>query len=299
MEKFEIFPAVFTGASTLTIQHVESVEPTGFPEEMLISGGGSVDPLMRSTTKADPGFNLTSRDLVAILAKVGLASGFPSAGKFQYRQQESGADYTSGSAHVNVTTPDGFLYIDDFGAKQNDKEGCDIKLKYEALYSGATAPATFNAGQALTSSVAITASHSFGPVVFEGALLDGAQSSRVKPGITTEKLWSNGGIWPTDCRIKERRPMIEVEGYNMTLARSLTLNQLQPITSGITCYYLKNDPGAGRVALNSAVHIAVTATAGAYRLSGLSGAKGVTSVTKIEVLPTAWSVTINTAVSLP
>jgi hypothetical protein len=298
LEIYEIFPAIF---GALSIQHLDSAEPDGFPEEMMISGAGSVDPLMYSTAKSEPKFSLASRDLLAILTGCSLTSGLSATGKFQYRQQESGSDYVSGSNHRTVTCPAGFLYIEDFGAKQGDKEGADIKLKYVPLYDGATAPCTFNASQALTSSVAITASHSMGPVNFENQSggLGGVQSTRVKPGLATESIMGDGGLWPTKCRIKERRPMFEIEGHNMTVAGTLGLNQLYPITNGITMYYIKNEPGAGRYGIASTVHIAVTATAGAYKLTGISGGKGTSVITKISVLPTSISVNYASAISLP
>lgn len=300
LELFEVFPAVFVGGSTLNIQHLESCEPEGFPEEMMITGAGSVDPLAFSTAKAEPKWNLTSRDLLAILAKVSVTAGFACTGKFQFRQQASGADYTSGSTHKNITTPAGFLYIDEFGAKQNDKEGADIKLKYHALYDGTTSPTTWHSGQALSSSVAITGTHALGPVDFEGQTggLGGVQSWRAKPGISTESMWGDGGLWPTTCRIKERRPMIEIEGNNLTVAATLGLNTVYPITSGITCYLL-NCTAAGRDDVGNSTHISVTATAGIYKLTGITGSKGVSSVTKITVMPTAISVSYAATVDLP
>lgn len=290
MELFGLYPAIFNGATTLNLQHVESVEPALNIEEMTISGGGSVDRLYESTNQTDPKWKLMTRDLLAVLGKVSPVSGFacPTGSKFQYRKHLSGSDFDTGSVNYTVTTPLGFLYIEEFGAKQGDKEAADMSLQYQALYDGTTAPCTFNASQALTSTVAITGTHVLGPVDFEGVSggLVGVQSTRVKPGITTEIKYENGEIWPRSCRIKERRPIIEIECLNVGIAATLTMNKLYPMTTGCTAFFTRTVSGSGRVGVGTTSHLSVTAATGSYKLTGFTTGKDGNTLAKIEVRPT-------------
>lgn len=281
-ELWEDYPAVFTGGSTLNIQQIESVEPTFNIEPLLISGAGSVDPLYFSTAKSDCKWKIQSRDVSTILATVSPVVGFSSTAKFQYRKQVSGGIYDAGDVHYTVTTPAGFLYVEDFGAKQGDKEGMDINLMYQCLFDGSTVPCTMNATQALSSTPAINLSHSLGPVMFEGTLLAGVQSTRVKTGITVETKDADGDLYPRTCRIKERRSVFEIECLNLGIVATLGMNVLYPISTGTTMYYTKNAPG-GRIATGTTGHISASASAGVYKLVGLSGGKNESKIAKIEV----------------
>src|SRR4051812_30413729 len=125
MELFDIYPFVaVNGGTTLAVQQLDSVEPDPQIQEIVTMGGGSVDPLMIATASTDPRIKLASRSLQQILATVSPVSGFAAANgsKLQYRAQASGSDFASGSVHVTITSPLAFLYVEDYGAKQGDKE---------------------------------------------------------------------------------------------------------------------------------------------------------------------------------
>ena len=300
-ELYEIFPAVFVnGGTTLAIQQLDSVEPDPQIQELIMRGGGSVDPLLIATAMSDPRIKMASRDIQTILAAVSISSGFYAAtsGKIQYRQQANGSDYVSGSNHVTITSPLAYLYVEEFGAKQGDKEAGDISLTAVPLYNGTTIPLTVNVSQALTSSVAMNAVHHLGPVKIEGSWLGGVQSVRIKSGITVETKASDGLIFPTTCRIKERAPTIEIEAHNLSIMAAIGMNGTYPISSGFLSYLLKVVPGAGRYAADTSNHIATSVSSGVYKVTGITGSKAESAMGKITVMPTLNSMSINTATTV-
>lgn len=285
----EIYPSkLVSGLTTLYLNGLDQVDPQPGIETLEAMIAGSVDPQIIATAFAEPKVKVTARDLGTILAAISITNGFAvtTSATFQFQKRVNGGVYTSGSAHISLTATGGLLYAEEFGAKQDDKEGADISLTFCPTFDGTNLPLVVNTAVALAGTPSVAALFALGPVIFEGAQVTGVQSVRVKTGIEVQFKRADGELYSRIVVIVKRKPTIEIELLNQALAATLTLGGTYPITSGITAYLQKVVPGGGRVAYATAEHISVTAAAGAYKLESLSGSKADNAMLKLTVMPT-------------
>lgn len=298
----EIYPAqfVYAGPTTLYLNQLEQVDVQPGIELLEAMAAGSVDPELIATAFAEPKVEFTSRDISTILAGVPFATGrdITTSAKIQYQKRLDGGVYTSGSAHFNLTATLGYLYLKEFGAKQDDKQGADIMATFCPKWDGTNLPLVANVNQALAGTPAANAVHSLGPVVFEGALLEGVQSSRVKTGIEVMFKRAGGELFSRVCTISKRKASMEIEVLNCPFAATLTVGTTYPISSGITAYLQKVVPGGGRVAVGTAEHISATVSAGTYTVTGITGTGGDNGNVKFSVHPTGNNISISAAAAI-
>lgn len=298
-ELFDIYPAVFDGTY---INQLDSVDPAPGVEDLIAQAGGTVYPSANAMAFADPRVKLSSRDVQSVLAGVGLLSGkaVSTLAKIQYQKRANGGIYNGNNVHVSLSSTVGFLYIEEFGAQQGAKEGADISLSYVALYDGTNAPLVVNINQALGGSPAVNAVHQLGPVVLEGAQLLGVQKWRFKTGIEFTVKGADGEQSARIGSITKQMAQIEIEGHNLTILNSTGFFK-QKMTSGLTCYLQKVDPAQGAIAYGTGGHISLSATQGNYSVTGISGSKGDSAVSKITVniLNNAVSLNTNTTIVIP
>lgn len=285
----EIYPSkVVSGMTTLYINGLDQVDPQPGIEVLEAMIGGSVDPQIIATAFAEPKVKITARDIGTILAGISITNGFSvtTSATFQFQKRLNGGVYTTGSNHISLTATGGLLYAEEFGAKQDDKEGADISLQFCPVFDGTNLPLVVNTAVALAGTPSVAALFALGPVIFEGAQIVGVQSVRVKTGIEVRFKRADGELFARNVSIVKRKPTIEIELLNHALAATLTLGGTYPITDGITAYLQKAIPGGGRVDYATSEHISVTAAAGSYKLESMSGSKGEDAMLKLTVLPT-------------
>jgi hypothetical protein len=299
----EIYPAVFTsGGASVTINQLDQVDPQPGIEVLEATMAGSLDPAVIATTYAEPKVNFGCRDVQTVLTGVGLMTGFAvnTLAKIQYQLRQNKGGYATGSSHLNLTSTGGFLYVADFSAKQDDKEGAMINTVYCPVWDGSTYPLVVNDAQALVGSPAANSVHALGPVDFEAISggLAGVQSVAVKTGIEVKFTREGGALFAAVVTISKRKPMIEVELYNQKLASLLTLGQTYPITAGCSVYLQRVIPGGGRYGYGTSNHIKATITEGTYKVDSMSGSKGDFPRLKISIMPTNNNISLAPATTI-
>lgn len=291
----DVYPARF---NSFALNQVDNQSFSPGIETLMAQAGGSVDPGLHGIAEVDSRWKLTSRDVQTILQNVALATGLEitSGAKLQFQRRKHAGVYESGSAHFVLTSTVGFLWIEEFGFEQKSKEGGDISVQYAALFDGSTDPTVVNVSQSLVGSPAVNAVHALGPVVMEGAQLEGVKKWRCKTGIEVTLEAADGEVASRVIAIQKRMPTIEIELRNMTFLSTGSVGAYQkPISSGIACYGQKVLAGGHHVAWGSGVHIAATVSQGTYTVEEIGGSKGDNANVKITVLATNNNISINAA----
>lgn len=300
----EAYPAkfVYAGPTTLYINQLDQVDVQPGIEVIEAMAAGSLDPQLIATAFAEPKVDFTSRDLATVLAGLSIYNGrdVTTSGTIQWEKRLDGGAYTSSTTHMNLVSTGGLLYAKEFSAKQDDKEGASISLTFCPRWDGTNLPLVVNNGVALAGTPAANAVHALGPVIFEGAQLDGIQSVSVKTGIEVAFKRHSGELYSRVVTIIKRKPTIEIELNNNPFAGTLTLGGTYAISTGIVAYFQKVTPGGGRVAIGTAEHVSAGTTTGAYRLDSISGSKGEHATVKMTVIPTGTlSMSAATAITIP
>lgn len=272
---FDIFPAIFNGVGgSFTLNHLENVDANPGLEQLLAMAGGSVDPQFLATATAEPTAKFTTRDLAQLLNGCPMMVGKRcTAASLQFQRRVHGGTYDGTNVHVNLTATAGILYIEEFGAEQDSKQGADASVQFVATYDGANYPLVANVNQALTGSPAVNSVYALGPVFFEGAQLPGVTKVRVKTGIEIQQQRADGETVSRICVIQKRAPTIEIEALNLGILATTGTKQL-PIDDGLTCFFQHCIFGGERYPANATEHISVAASQGVYKIENISGSAG-------------------------
>lgn len=275
---YGLYPSVI---GAVTVNNIDSATPSPGVESIIRMVGGSVDPQLIAMAFADPQVKLASHDVQAILQGISAFNGLAfSAAAVQYQARLQGGEFQGAGSHVKLTSTLGFAHVVDFGAVQDDKEGADININYWALFDGTNLPIVVNLAQSLTGSPAVTALHALGPVVLEGSQLVGVTKWRYTSGIEYRVKRGDGDLFARVGSIVARKPTIEIECLNLSVLGVLGAFQLAA-TSGVVCYLQKAVAGGGRVPYGTTGHIALTATAGKYKVTDIGVDKDGDAMSKI------------------
>ncbi len=279
---YDIFPALFNGVGgSFTLNHLENVDANPGLEQLLAMAGGSVDPQFIATAMAEPSAKFTTRDLAQLLTGCPLMVGKRcTAASLQFQKRVHGGTYDNTSVHVNLTATAGILYIEEFGAEQDAKQGADASVQFVATYDGTNYPLVANINQALTGSPAVNSVYALGPVFFEGTQLQGVTKVRVKTGIEIQQQRADGETVSRICVIQKRAPTIEIEAHNLGILGTTGTKQM-PMSDGLTCFFQHCIYGGERYPVNATEHISVAAGEGVYKIENIAGSAGNNATTRI------------------
>lgn len=292
---------VYAGPTTLYGNQLDNVEVSPGIEALIARAAGSLVPQVIATAQAENKVSFTSADAATLLAGISFSAGLIcTAATLQWEKRLSGGAYMGSSNHITMTSTGGLVYPKELTAKQGDKEGAKLSLDYCPFWDGTNLPLVVNTAQALAGTPAANAIHALGPVIFEGAQLLGVQSVSCKSGIEVKAYFADGELFPRTFTINAINPMIEIELNNVGLSSTLTLGTTTALSTGTVCYFQKVVPGGGRVAIGTAEHISIAATAGAYRLDSVSGSKGEHATLKLTIMPAqVLAMNAATAITIP
>lgn len=264
LERYSCFPCIF---DALTVNHIKNVNPSANLRKMMITPGGDIQPHLVAEAMKEPTVKIDSGDLATILTAVSAVNGLAisSAGEIQYQLRADGGTFASGSNHVTMNAPKGFLFIEEITAEQDSEEGALLALMFYALRDGSNAPLVINVGQSLTGSVGVNGLFSIGPVIYEGTEIGGVQRVRFATGIEYTTKRDGGNTTAEVGSITKRAPMFEISGSNLTVASDVGFG-LSAISSGTTIYFIKK--GA---APTDPVHVSITIDSGSYEIPDISG----------------------------
>ena len=293
----DVYPARF---NSFSLNQIDNESFTPGIEALIAMAGGSVDPALDAIAQMDNRWKFSSRDLATVLANVNIVGGLSitSGAKMQFQRRLHAGTFASGTSHVNLSSPVGFLYIQEFGFEQGSKEGGDMSLEYVCAFDGTNDPCSVNVSQALVGTPAVNSVHGLGPVVFEGSQVQGVTKWRVKTGIEVMIQQADGEAATRIVAINKRMQTIEIEALNLTILNTIGVGKF-PISSGCTAYAQKVLAGGHHVSWASSVHISAGISQGTYTVEEISGSKGQNANTKITVLATNNNLSVNPATTIP
>lgn len=295
----DVYPARF---NSFSLNQIDNESFTSGIEALIAMAGGSVDPALDAIAKMDNRWKFTSRDLATVLANVNIVNGLEitAGAKLQFQRRLHAGTFASGTSHVSLSSPIGFLFISEFGFEQSSKEGGDMSLEYVCAFDGTNDPCSVNVSQALVGTPTVNSVHGLGPVALEGAQIQGVTKWRCKTGIEVMIEPSDGEAASRIVAINKRMQTLEIEALNLTILSTIGVGKF-PISSGCTAYGQKVLAGGHHVSWASGVHIAASISQGTYTVEEISGSKGQNANTKITVLATNNNLSINPAstISLP
>lgn len=297
-----IYPAIF---DSVTVNNLLSADLQSGVQLLSVQPAGSVDKKLIATGRAEPVASLETYDVATLLANAPLMTGLAvsSSYKLQCQARSDGGTFAGSGSHLTITGTKGFLMIEEISASQDAEAPAMAKAKFYPLYDGSNAPTNVNTGQDLSGSVAISATHALGPVLFEGQTggLGGVTSVTVTPKLEYTMPRSDGDLVAQVGAITARDPEIKITSLNLSKISALSLDKSVAISSGLTIYLQKINPGGTRVAYGTSQHISISVTAGTYVLTQTSGRSNQNGTFDLLVKPINNAITVSTsaAISIP
>lgn len=279
-ERYGIYPARF---GDLTLRQIHGVDVRSGNSKSEPIPGGSLDRGAVITAFAEPVITCRTVDMTSLFGgspfvgvtggyRVGVADAYstnPTIVQFQRRLDGSAFSVTNGE-HLVLTSPKGFLMLDELTAEQDSLIGAEASLSYYALSQDPTiAPLSLAPDTAgLTSTPAYSGLWYLGPA-YVGTVgsvnqIYGVRRISIRPGIEYRTKRSDGGPWATHGSIHSRKPEISISIDKASEAYqkfpSLFGNLIS--ANALTFFLQKGSPGGTRVAYSTAQHIKVIAAAG-------------------------------------
>lgn len=294
-KRYTTYPAKF---DNLVLPDIVSVAPSAAIQKALLTPGGALSPALVAEVQQDPVVSLTVMDLKTILAQCGFQSALAisSAAVIQYQQRALGGTFAGNGNHVRLTAPAGLLYLDSVRATQDEASAAAVNCRFQSLGNTTTRPFTVAIGQNLLGTPSIPRAYKLGPVVFEGDVLGGVQSSSVQSGLTCATKRGDGRTWAVTGSITKAAPSAEVMLDTLDLADDVGFGSAA-ISSGISIYFQQIGAAAGDLA-----HIRFTFNAGLYEISEMPASGEGDASAKLTVTGArdgAALVTVTSDVALP
>lgn len=224
--------------------------------EIVMAANGQVDPQFVALMNQTPRITWTTSALARALAKIGI-NGYAIADAdeavFFLQKLAQGGTREGATSHIKLTLNEGIQIPRTLQGSQGDI----ATISYEAFatYDGTNSPIVIATGQSLTGSPTVDELFTVGPVVINGALLDGIQDITVDFGITELLQSANGQVWAEFAGIMNRVPSITIRTTNVESIDTFGLvGTAQGITDSLL-YFRKKAEGATVVADATAEHI--------------------------------------------
>lgn len=239
---------------------------------------GAVDRAATVILDGDSMVTFRTTDLTTILGAVPLTTGFRVDEGAVFRYQKRGADvvsgsgttgpFTTGSTHRTVTSPKGFLIPVSISAAQNGI--ASMVLTYYSYESddGATPPFVLNTSQGLSSAPARNSEFTLGPVTLNDVVLDGLQSWELQSGLNFVTRKKNGRTYPNEGRLISRLPRLVLKFDNPEIADSVGSYFHSQLANTLKVFARKKSLTTtdGNVADDASSHLAITISAGSWKL---------------------------------
>lgn len=275
--------------------------PTNIETEILKTAG-AVDPTHSHETEEKPQIKFTSNAIAECLGVAGLGGFEIVSGSilttFLQRTLSGGAREGT-LKHCKLEINKGLLVPGPISC-ENNKAGT-IEMIAHAVYDGTNDPIKTTLLQTLIADDMTTEAFTCGPVIINGATLEGIQRTTITPNVEVFQPFGSGEHRPTYISIDWRKPEITVETTDTEVVSTIGLSGVA-ISSSTVVYLRKMLDGGSRTPDATAEHISFTATEGIVQVEDTPGSdKNATSNIKIEPTfdGTLAILQISTAVALP
>jgi hypothetical protein len=276
-ERYSGYTASIIHGAALTMNLVQldswRVQPN--TRKATIIPSGLIDPAHHGVASAAPVIEMTTRDFETPMASIvspAIGLKLTGAGTFRFQERTDCGTFETGATQETVTTTGGFLYPTGISATQDGEDGATLDMQLVALWDGTTSPLVWNTGVDYTAVTvpSFVARHFMGPVYHAGAEIAGVTSITVDFGIQFEANMYSGDPYPQKGAIVQRNPTMSFTVAKVDVASALTTVFGSAISTGLVFYLWKGVTSADRVAVGTAEHIKITASAGDWALDEAS-----------------------------
>lgn len=265
---YRAYPSIF---DAVTINNISDLQFTTDVKNMIRRAAGANSPGFVAEVARDPRISLRTGDLATVLTSLSPTSAnrglvVSTLHKIQYQRRGG-----TGSQHVTLTGPAGFLYCTDFGTEQDAQAPVEANLTYIPLGDASNPPITVNVSQAITGSPSIGNQYKLGPVTIEGTQLKTVSRVRVNTGIGVSTNRSDGMTYADYVKCSGDAFTAEIVCKQIEVGSTFAAGTFK-ITAGSNLYFRRMKQGSDQYADNENQHILVQFLEGAYTFETIGAA---------------------------
>lgn len=201
------------------IGQVNSQEMDPGIQQIVLGGGGRVDPTFAGVTGANPRPSFTSTALKPLLDLAGIGGlAITAASPFTmwWRRRKSEGIWDDAAAVKEVVTR-ALLYPTRMEATHGG-DPATISYELATIADGANSPRTVAIGQAFSADwPTVEEFWGLGPAFINNVRADLEQSMQIDFGLEVNTIGGGGSVWPKEVHIRGRRPTISFNTLDMGL----------------------------------------------------------------------------------
>ena len=225
---------------------------------------GSPLPSQVRQARAEPVCSFTSSDLSTATTAIGLNYGLclSSSTLSMWLAAQGCSGATGTGTHTRITGAKGFCHISSISARQSDQMAT-VNIECCWLSSdGFTTPITITHNNDL-SATSFVDTYRMGAVLLDGTALTGVTGITINPGTNYQKLYQDGGVYPTQTVLGEITPSIDLtflnQAYASAFGTAVNSNSLIKTATNLSCRFHINQDGGS---VDTATYITVAAADG-------------------------------------
>lgn len=283
MANYSSYAAVING---VPFSDIAMAEPDIGSELMTIQTGGLIDPINFSLAFKESKVELDTHDLSNVFGGsslnvnplLGLRCKAPSI--FQWQKALDGG-FSIGSDHFTVSSPEGYLYVQEISADQDAKEPANCKMQYCFLEEGGVY-ATLSPVASLAGSPGLLNYYGLGPLYINGAKVPGILRGKLTTGIRYKLVRTDGNIVASEGIVEDRNLQLDFDLNDLTIVSTLGWG-IANAAGPVSWYLQKCVSGGGRVSYSTSEHIKLTFDSSVIEVRGISRGQKTDAVAKLIV----------------
>jgi len=278
--------------------------------EIIEGADGEVDARYAAVMEQRPQIGFTTTSLQTALGAAGISGRFidvtdgATYGELEawFQKLAEGSTRAAGASHVKMIVNEGMLLPRTLSATQ----GQSASLRYDviATYDGSNEPIAVSTA-AVSGTPGVSALWTLGPVVINGAEVNGVVDLQVDFGIQEIVEGADGEVWPRYAAIMSRRPSIIFTTPDVGLFGTLGLTGDAQGGTDSLVYLRQIAEGGTRTAIDGGGHVKISVDEGMIYTESINGSHGQRVGTRVRITPTydgtaaVLAITTNTDIVLP
>ena len=245
-------------------------------QRILAGGSGSVDPTYVAVMDQKPTITFDTTALATVLASCGISglkidSDVDDVGaEFWFQKLEEGGTRATGANHRKMTVNEGLLVPVEIRAPHNGAPAT-LSMSLAITWDGTNDPIVLESSQSLTGSPSVGEIFTAGPVMINGAEVEGIQETIIRFGLDVMTIGGSGSVWPTYAAIRAREPEIVFTTLDASHFATYGFSGTAQGATDSIVYLRKVAEGATRVANATAEHISFTLDEGMVHTQEVGG----------------------------
>ncbi len=255
---YKMYQVNINNGSPIDFPATQNVSHAAGVQQVMMDGGGQVDPSGIATMFSDQGMSFQTTDIKALLDVAGLDGKklSPPTDKLAayWQQYDNAGVLKSGSAHMKIEVPDGLLIPRSISASQGAEALIDAEVV--PTFDGTNDPIIVTDNIALATRVNASQLWTLGKATINGVDIE-LQNVNIDFGIILFKGGGDGDVFTSFVSIDKRNPVITFDTFDTSKLISFVHKGSNP---GGTCifYLRKLQKGGTRVADATIEHISFT-----------------------------------------